>query len=144
MIEDEEPKRNQTSTVPPPEGEDDLYNASTKIGQASDELLALVRATHGDIARLAPGTDGEEEQTKVAPMPIPLPVDSAGAKALSPASAPAPAAEAKAAAREVTSRRRSPHAVKAPLRTTNTGMPPVASIALLFGAAAALLAVLVR
>jgi cobalamin biosynthesis Mg chelatase CobN len=38
------PKRLGIDTVPPPPGEEDLYSASTVVGQASDELLALVRS----------------------------------------------------------------------------------------------------
>jgi hypothetical protein len=42
-MSDETPKR-MYSTVPPPDGAEDLYSASTVVGQASAELLALVRA----------------------------------------------------------------------------------------------------
>jgi hypothetical protein len=38
------PKRVGIDTVPPPPGEEDLYSASTVVGQASAELLALVRS----------------------------------------------------------------------------------------------------
>lgn len=31
-------------TLPPPEGDEDPYSAATKVGKASEELLALVRA----------------------------------------------------------------------------------------------------
>lgn len=42
-MSDDTPKR-MYSTLPPPEGADDLYSASTVVGPASPELLALVRA----------------------------------------------------------------------------------------------------
>jgi cobalamin biosynthesis Mg chelatase CobN len=38
------PKRLGIDTVPPPPGEEDLYSASTVVGQASEEILALVRS----------------------------------------------------------------------------------------------------
>ena len=43
-MSDQDPKRPGIATVPPPPGEEDLYSASTVVGQASAELLALVRA----------------------------------------------------------------------------------------------------
>src|SRR4051812_366401 len=42
MSDDSKPPN--LATTPPPAGEDDLYSASTVVGQASAELLALVRA----------------------------------------------------------------------------------------------------
>jgi len=44
MSDDDEPKGPGIDTRPPPPGEEDLYSASTVVGQASAELLALVRA----------------------------------------------------------------------------------------------------
>lgn len=43
-MSDDEPKGSGHETLPPPPGEEDLYSACTVVGQASAELLALVRS----------------------------------------------------------------------------------------------------
>lgn len=64
MSEEEDRKRSDAMvTVPPPEGEDDLYNASTTVGQASAELLALVRAA--ETAEALPSTSKEAADAKL-------------------------------------------------------------------------------
>lgn len=67
MSDEEDRKRSDaTVTVPPPEGEDDIYEASTKVGQASPELLALVRAA--EVADADPSHSKEATDTKLEAM----------------------------------------------------------------------------
>lgn len=167
MSEEEDRKRSDaTATVPPPEGEDDIYEASTKIGQASPELLALVRAA--EVAGSGPSDSVEAADTKLEAMKEAaalaakeaaahevvrrsLPPGARGSVApAKPKESAAPVAEpareaapAKRRAEQETTKRR---AVTEPLRSAHGGggLPPAIAIALVFIAAALALAAIVR
>jgi hypothetical protein len=51
-MSDEAPK--SLDTVRPPEGDEDVYSASTKVGQAAPEILALVAKAEAEAAALKP------------------------------------------------------------------------------------------
>ncbi len=81
-MSDEAPKTLGQDTVRPPEGDEDVYSASTKVGEASPEILQLVRQAEaeaalkparvpsdpGVMARIATPTPAPEEAE---PKPLP-------------------------------------------------------------------------
>lgn len=130
-------KKMQSSTVPPPPGEADAYSASTVVGPASAELLALIR-TAEEQGAIGPATD--ETAARVA-----------SAREAASNAAAAKSASGASAASERTSRtdppaahRPSAHARHADERGESSGLPPILAIVLVFAAAAGVLAALVR
>ena len=137
-MSDDRENQNAAKTVPPPEGEEDAYNAATKVGKTSAELLALVRAelerepseprvkTADDDAPPISLTTMEVEEAPPPPrkksVPPPVPKKST----------PPPAPEAR-------------HAPPPPSETAGgKGLAPVVGIVVVFVVAIALLAALVR
>src|SRR3954469_13718894 len=52
MSDEQQSKGGGAVTVPPPEGAEDPYSASTRVGQAPLDLLALVRAAEESAGKL--------------------------------------------------------------------------------------------
>ena len=67
------------ATARPPPGEEDVYSASTVVGEASGEMLALIRAENAKAASPSSGlrpAPGEAIKTPVAsPVPVPPPAE---------------------------------------------------------------------
>ena len=120
---------NEAPTVPPPPGEDDPYDADTKVGQASEDILAIVRAA--------------EDGAKIS-VPPPAPA-AAPEPAPEPEAEPEPAREPPRVERApVETHSARPIAPEAPSVPTGGGWPPVVSLLVIFALVTAVLAALVR
>lgn len=117
MPNDDDPKTS-TTTRPPPPG-DDPYEVSTIVGEASADILAIVRQNEDDRASDAP--------TRVGPLPSDVAITAP----------PPPMPEAKKVERVLAS-----HTAGA--EPARPGLPPAVAITLLFAAVAAVLAAIVR
>lgn len=152
---DDDQNQSQTATLPPPDGEEDLYSASTAVGPASEELLALVRAAEGGTKSEKGDKAPPAKDAKSAGVPDPPKPAAGKAESAKPASAaPKPASAAPkplpklspdepTVASETTARRR----VASPAheqRQAAPGLPPFISIVLVFLAAVLTLAALIR
>lgn len=152
-MSDDRENQNAAKTVPPPEGEEDAYNAATKVGKTSAELLAIVRAemerqpseprmkTTDDDAPPISLTSMEVEDAPPPPraksIPPPVPKKSA------PPPAPEPAATPAVPAKRVEEKRIEARPAVAP-PPAGKGIAPAVGIVLVFVVAIALLAALVR
>lgn len=57
MADDDENKPHHATARPPP-GEEDVYSASTVVGEASDEILAIIRGEKAPAAPSVPNIEG--------------------------------------------------------------------------------------
>ncbi|MBX3189874.1 MAG: hypothetical protein KF819_22805 [Labilithrix sp.] len=158
----DEDAKSENPTVPPPPGEDDAYSASTVVGQASAELLALIRtaedaAVSKDGAETARGEDDADallaSARAASANAAAARKAAAGARASSPPSAEAAARVAPTGPPSkpfvVRTSDAPPVSTPAPAPSAAAvdgapGLPPAAGIVLLFAAAAGVLAALVR
>src|SRR5436853_5506226 len=113
-------KKHTIATLPPPDDAEDLYSASTKVGQAPAELLELVRAAsggmdgHADAKRPSPAPARPAKPASIPP-PARMPADMTPARAPSVRPAPAPVDTP-----------RSPRRSAEPARLEAGGWPPAA------------------
>jgi hypothetical protein len=153
-MSEEDPKRYQVPTVPPPPGEEDAYSASTVVGQASAELLALIRSEEdGKIASKPPAKPVKEaavepkveaskvEASKVEPSAERVAPTGPPQKPVVVRSSDAPPA---APARPRTPAPRHVAHVAPESAEPGGGLHPALAIALVFAAVAGVLAALVR
>jgi hypothetical protein len=162
-MSDEQQGKSGAVTVPPPDGAEDPYSASTRVGQAPLDLLALVRAAEESAGKLEAASKAPSDPPAVAPAARATPVAPAPkieepkveepkvveAKVEPPAkkpSVPAPAKEEPRASRKpeaapIATPSRAPSAQRAP---ESDGLPPIPAILLVLGAIALALAAIVR
>ncbi len=146
--ESKPPKRVAFSTLPPPESDDDMYSASTKVGQASEELLALVRASEEERLLQSQALSVDDEATIVGSKDVAA--FTARPREVARASALPSAPPSRGSSKHVTisTRVSSPAARRETSATSATssteGLPPATSIVLLFAVVTLVLAALVR
>jgi hypothetical protein len=145
MSDDDQPKPLH-ATARPPAGEEDVYSASTVVGEASDEILAIIRQSGQDNAGAkgaipgAPkvptdlGIETSEPKRELSNPAANIPTPAAGSLAYEPA-----ALDAATAKNDVGSRSAS---TTAAARTG--GLPPAVGIILFFAIVAVVLAALIR
>lgn len=136
MSHDDEPKTS-TTTRPPPADAEDLYDVNTAVGEASADILAIVRA--GEDAKIStipqapavPKMDTDGDRPSDAPTRVgPLPTD------VAITAPPPPMPSVEKVERALAGRAESPAA--------RPGLPPAAAIGLLFLAVTVALAAIVR
>ena len=129
--------RKSVDTLRPPEGDDDVYSASTKVGEAAPEILELVRKAEAEAAMKAPRVPSDIGENAPAAKAVPAaasepeasPPSAAGRAALDAAAEETPAEEAPATpeAAEVASAHSEPE-------RTEQGIPPLSLLVLAIAA----------